>query len=478
MANTLSKNQVYAICNEIYKQATGQQSIQAVDTSSFVAMGTTLLATGYDTVSNAISQVLSRTIIDVPMYNRKLRGLKADSIRFGNMVRRISIQEKSAPFETDHREPLTDGQSVDMYTINKPKAVQVNWYGQNVYEKSITIYKDQLDVAFSSEAEFAKFIACVMRDIQNKIEKIHEEEARATLANMIGAKVLGDNTNVFYLFDLYYTETGVSLTASTYKDPQYYPDFCKWAFGFINTISDLMEEYSNKFHINIASGDVVDFTPKKRQKMYLYAPEINQISARIYSSIFSPEFIKYVDFEKVNFWQNINDPMKVQVKPSYQRKSDGVAVVADNAVTVNNIFGVLFDEEACGFTTINEWASPTPFNSKGGYQNIFYHFTNRPVCNMFKNFCLFLLDNAPEYDLTVTKGSHTNLTIKVNGTSISASTASDAYKLGDTIEITASAGSGYTLTTFTVNGDDVEGGSITLQADGDLTIVTAATQNA
>lgn len=478
MANTLTKNQVYAICNEIYKQATGQQSMRAVDTASFCAMGTTLLACGFDTVSESISQVLSRTFVDVPMYNRKMRGLKADSIRFGNMVRRISIVEKASPFETDHREPLTDGQSVDMFTINKPKSVQVNWYGQNVYEKSVTIYRDQLDVAFSSEAEFAKFISGVYRDIQNKIEKVHEEEARATLANMIGAKCLSDNENVFYLFDLYYTETGVSLTKSTYKDPQYYADFCKWAFGFINSISDIMEEYSNKFHINLASGDVVDFTPKTRQKMYLFAPEINQISARIYSSIFSPEFIKYVDFEKVNFWQNINDPMKIMVKPSYQRKSDGLAVASEDSLTVDNIFGVLFDEEACGFTTINEWSAPTPFNAKGGYQNIFYHFTNRPVCNMFKNFCVFLLDNAPEYDLTVTKGAHTNITIKVNGTSITASTTSDAYKLGDTIEISASPASGYDLTTFTVNGDDVEGTSITLQATEDLTIVTAATQQA
>lgn len=477
MANTLTKNQVYSIVNEVYKQATGQQSMRAIDSSSFCAMGTTLLQMGLDTVSSSISQVLSRTIIDVPMYNRKLRGLKADSIRFGNMVRKISIVEKDSPFETDEREPLTDGQSVDMFKINKPKAVQVNWYGENVYQKHVTIYKDQLDVAFSSEAEFAKFIAGIYRDIQNKINKVHEEEARLTLANMIGAKVLSDNANVFYLFDLYYAETGVSLTTATYKDPQYYADFCKWAFGFINSLSDVMEEYSNKFHINLSVGDVIDFTPKTKQKMYLFAPEINQISARIYSSIFSPEFIKYVDFEKVNFWQNINDPMKIQVKPSYQSKLNGHAVVANEAITVDNIFGVLFDEDACGFTTVNEWSAPTPFNSAGGYQNVYYHFTNRPVCNMMKNFCVFILGNAPTTDLTVTKGTHTTITMKKNGQSMSATTASDALKIGDIVEVTATAGSGYDLTTFTVNGADVTS-PYTFYVDGDVTVVTAATQQA
>lgn len=471
--NTLSKTQVYTIVNEIYKQATGRQDIRAVDTGSFIAMGTTLLATGLDTVSSSISQVLSRTIIDVPMYNRHLRGLKSDTIRFGNMVRRISIQEKSSgPVETDHREPLTDGQSVDMFTINKPKAVQINWYGQNVYEQSVTIYKDQLDVAFNSEADFAQFIAGVYRDLRNKVEKIHEEEARATLANMIGAKVRSDNANVFYLFDLYYAETGVSLTTATYKDPQYYPDFCKWAFGFINTISDMMEEYSNKFHINLDSGDVLGFTPKNKQKMYLFSPEINQISARIYSSIFSPEFIKYVDFEKVNFWQNINDPMKIIVKPSYQRPSDGRAVVETNAITINNIFGVLFDEDACGFTTVNEWASPAPFNSKGGYQNIFYHFTNRPVCNMFKNFCVFILGSATTYDLTVT-ATHATATVKVNGSTVTP--GSDALKEGDRAVLTASAEDTYELTTLTVNGTAVES-PYEFYVSADTTIVATGTK--
>lgn len=472
--NTLSKTQVYTIVNEIYKQATGQQAIRAVDTGSFIAMGTTLLATGYDTVSNSISQVLSRTIVDVPMYNRKLRGLKADSVRWGNMVRRISIMEKSSgPMETDHREPLTDGQSVDQQTINKPKAIQVNWYGQNVYEQSVTIYRDQLDVAFSSEAEFAAFISGVYRDLRNKVEKIHEEEARATLANMIGAKVRSDGANVFHLFDLYEAETGVSLTSATYKDPDKYPDFCRWAFGFINTISDLMEEYSNKFHVNLDAGDVIDFTPKSKQKLYLFAPEINQISARIYSTTFSPEFIKYVDFEKVNYWQNINTPKKIIVKPSYQRPSDGRAVVETSSVTIDNIFGVLFNEDACGFTTVNDWSAPASYNAKGGYQNIFYHFTNRPMCNCFKAFCVFLLDSATTYSVSST-ATHATVTVTADGTTITPGT--DTIAQGSRVVVTAAAASTYELTTFTVNGTAVTS-PYEFYPSGNITIVATGTSS-
>ena len=472
--NTMSYDQVYSIMNEILAQSQGTQSIRAVDTASFIACGTTVLEKGVDSAINAISVVLSKTLWDNRPYNRKFKGMQMDSIRFGNFVRKITIVDGT--FEQDKRLPLTDGQSVDPFTINKPKALQTNWYGIDVYEKSVTIFKDQLDVAFSSEAEFGRFISLVYSNIRDQFEKAYEETARATLANMIGAKVKSDAKNVYYLFDEYYTATGISLTSATYRDPQYYMDFCKWAFGFINTISDFMEERSAKYHINLPGKTIMKHTPKNKQKMYLYSPEINQVSARIYSSVFSPEFLKYVDFEKVNFWQNIDDPAKIIVKPSYTNSGDGTVVEEEDSITVNNIFGVLFDEDACGYTRINNWSAPSPFNPKGGYTNVFWHESLRPWNSLFENFVVFILDNKPTFDLTVTKGTHTTITITKNGTSMSATTASDAIALGDLITITATAGSGYDLTTFTVNGDD-ETSPVTLYADADLTIVTAATEN-
>lgn len=48
MARTLTPIDVYAIVNAMVEEATGQQAtLQAVDTSSFIAAGETILATGY-----------------------------------------------------------------------------------------------------------------------------------------------------------------------------------------------------------------------------------------------------------------------------------------------------------------------------------------------------------------------------------------------------------------------------------------------
>lgn len=451
--NDLTFTQQASLLNEIASQAMGSQQIRATDLTEFCAQAQTVLKCGYDVVSNSIQQVMSATIFATRKYDRKLKGMKANSIRFGNHVRKINVADK--PLEDDSTQTLVDGQSVDMYTVNKPKVIQTNFYGLNTYQKSITIYKDQLDVAFSSPEEFGAFIAMVFENISNQIEKTHEEEARATLCNMIGAKMLGDSANVFYLFDEYSKDTGISLTPETYKDPRYYPDFAKWAFGFINTISDKLTEYSYKYHMNlrkaVTGGDDIIYniprhTPKAKQKFYVIASEINQVTSRIFSSVFSPEFLKIVDFEKLSFWQNIDDEKTVICKPNYI-DSYGEVQKAESSVSVPMVFGCLFDEDACGFTTVKEWSGATPFNVKGAFTNHYYHFQNRPWVDMSENFILFLLDYAPmdvsSSTLAVTQGASNTVTVTgAHGTVTVAVTGNDGVSASlsnGTLTVTASA---------------------------------------
>ena len=71
MANDLTFNQLSTVLNSILLQATGINSISVVDTSSFVTAGQEALKAGYDTLSTAISQVLSRTIFSIRPYTSK-----------------------------------------------------------------------------------------------------------------------------------------------------------------------------------------------------------------------------------------------------------------------------------------------------------------------------------------------------------------------------------------------------------------------
>ena len=143
MANDLTFNQLSTVLTAITNQATGVNNIEAVDTASFISVAQTALKTGYDPLTTAISQVLSKTIFSVRPYTRKFKGLNVSNQRYGNHVRKLLTIDK--PFEDDDRLKLVDGESIDQYKVNKPKVLQTNFYGANQYQKSVTIYEDQLD---------------------------------------------------------------------------------------------------------------------------------------------------------------------------------------------------------------------------------------------------------------------------------------------------------------------------------------------
>lgn len=399
MANDLSFDQLSTVLTAITNQATGVNNIAPIDTASFVSVANTALKKGYDPLATAISQVLSRTIFSVRPYTRKFKGLNVSNQRYGNHVRKLLTIDK--PFEADDRLKLVDGASIDQYKVNKPKVLQTNFYGASQYQKSVTIYKDQLDCAFSSPDEFASFISMVMQNASDMIEQAHEETARATINNLISgiyaaettqgtgntmAKSNGGKRAVNLLF-LYNQTTGGSLRVADVFKPANFEFFIKFAFSTINTLADLMTDRNTLFSSQLTSYEIIRHTPKNRMKFYLYADLVNKINSEVYSTVFNPDFLKLVDFEKVNFWQSSLNPSEINSKPVMLNKDGELG--NPGAVTINNVFGVLFDEEAAGYTTVNEWSQPSPFNAKGGYYNQFWHFTDRYWNDFTENAIVF-----------------------------------------------------------------------------------------
>lgn len=378
-----------AILNEIVNQATGKSTVSAIATSDFTSVATTALGLGIDPLLNAISQVLSRTIFSIRPYSRKFKGLYQDNMRFGNHVRKLNIADSD--WDKDDRYDLTDGTSVDDQVVAIPKVLQTNFYGQNVYQRQVTLFRDQLNVALQNEQEFQRFVTMIMTNASDLIEQAHEATARMTLANFIGGKVKGDTANVIHLVTKYNDVAGTTLTADTVKQPENFVPFMKWATGYIKTVSDWMTERTQKFHINVTGKEISRHTPYNKQKLYLYSEELNNIDASVMTSIFNDSYLKMADHEKVGFWQNIDNPDGINVKASYM-DATGTVVSDTEGTATSNIFGVLFDEEAVGITTYGEWSAPSPFNARGGYSNIFWHFNDRYYNDFTENGVVFLLD--------------------------------------------------------------------------------------
>lgn len=377
------------ILNAIVKQATGQSTIGGIDTGKFISVANVALGISTDALLGAISQVITRTIFSIRPYTRKFKGLYKDSLAYGNHVRKLNIGDKD--LEKDLRYDLTDGASVDAQVVSKPAILQTNIYGQNVYSKHITIFRDQLNIALSSEEEFQRFITMLMSNASDMIEQAHETTARATLANYINGKVVGDTENTIHLVTEYNSITGLNLDSKTVRKPENFVPFCKWMFGRIMGLSKLMTERSLKFHTNITGYNIMRHTPTDRQKLYLFAPDMINIDTSVLSGVFHDEYLKLLDYEAVNFWQSIKNPMEINNQPKYLL-ANGQASSPEEAKTTSNIMGVLFDDEAIGINTISEWSSPTPFNARGGYSNIWWHFNDRYYNDFTENGLVFLLD--------------------------------------------------------------------------------------
>lgn len=401
--NDLSFNQLSTVLRAITNQATGVNNITPLDTSSFVSVAQTALKTGYDPLTTAISQVLSKTIFSVRPYTRKFKGLNVSNQRYGNHVRKLLTIDK--PFEDDDRLKLDDGVSIDQYKVNKPHVLQTNFYGANVYQKSVTIYKDQLDCAFSSPDEFAAFISMVMQNSSDMIEQAHEETARATIANLIGgiyaAEVLDTSAGLLAqanggrrainLLKLFNESTGLALKVVDVFKTENFESFVKFAFSTVNTIADLMTDRNSLFCSQLTNYKVIRHTPKERMKFYLYTDLVNKINSEVYSTVFNPDFLKVVDFEKVNYWQAALSPSSINVKRTMLKKDGALSVGVQSRI--DNVFGVLFDEDAAGYTTLNEWAQPSPFNARGGYYNQFWHFTDRYWNDFTENAVIFFIED-------------------------------------------------------------------------------------
>ena len=401
MPSDLTFNQLSTVLSDIVAQATGQKALAPLNTASFITVAKKGLEAGYDPLSTAISQVLSRTIFSVRPYSRKFKGLNVSNQRYGNHVRKLLTIDK--PFEDDDRLKLVDGESIDQYRVNKPKVLQTNFYGANVYQKSVTIYKEQLDCAFSSPDEFASFISMVMQNSSDMIEQAHEETARATIGNLIAgiyametdtgktgtAKATGQKRAV-NLLALYNQESGKSLTVADVFKPENFESFIKFTFSSINTIADLMTDRNSLFCSQLTDYPILRHTPKNRMKFYLNSNLVNKINSEVYSSVFNPDFLKLVDFETVNYWQSPLSSAAVKANVSVL-KNDGALADMPN-ISVASVLGVLFDEEAAGYTTVNQWSKPSPFNARGGYYNQFWHFTDRYWNDFTENAVIFYLE--------------------------------------------------------------------------------------
>ncbi len=368
--NNMSIEQAYALVAELHEQATGQKTVAPVDLTSFISVAQTTLAAGYEPVLNAISQVIGRTLVAVRPYARKFAGLEVSNEKWGGIVRKLSFIDAD-PIANPSFE-LADGVSYDPFVVRKPKVIETRFVGSLVYQDCVTVFRNQLDLAFTGPEELARFMSGLMLAISNKREQWLEELSRSALCNFIGAKAIVDSgAGMIHLLTEYNTATGASpaFTATTIRQPANWGPFVRWAYGRISELSQKMTERSVLYQAPITGAEIARHTPIEDQKIYILDNILGSMKAEVLSTTYNPGFLSLADVEGVGYWQNIQNPDEIQVTPEYMDAS-GVAVDG-TAQSLSAVIGVMFDRDAIGYNIYQDTLDASPFNPKGQYYNLF-----------------------------------------------------------------------------------------------------------
>jgi len=375
--NSLSYEQISAVLNDLTKQVVGSDALAAIDTGNFTSVATKLLQQGTDPLLNAISQMVGKTIFSVRPYNRKLKGIQVDNQRWGYITRKLAVVDKD--FENDASFTMSDNGMYSHWYVNMPNILQLNYYGQNAFEKSVSIFKNQLDGAFTSREQFGSFIGMVMQNAYDQIEQSRETMARMTLGNFIAGKIAGSN-GVIHLVTEYNAFTGASpaLTWAQIKaDAEEYERFIKWMYGRVATLSELMTERTTLYQMNVVGKPITRHTPIDRQKVYILSSFLNDMKSQVLSGTYHDNFLEYADTEAISFWQSPEDPYKINMKAAYLDTATGNITEQQAAVENDGIVGVIFDEDALGLTVMDTWTQNTGMNAKYGYDTTYFHYLVR-----------------------------------------------------------------------------------------------------
>lgn len=411
MARSLTPTDAYALINLMVKEATGQDAtIQAVDSSSFVSVGETLLRTGTENTLNAFSIVLGRTFAAVRPYKAKLMIINAlNSGRYTSRVRKISYYSREAEASgafntnlyTNHAMGFDNGSNPSggtprslptMWEQNQPVPLELNFAGRSVWDDSTTVYEIQLQQAFRDEQSFIAFIEGILVEKGNDIESQKEAFNRATLLNYM-AGIYDMNSVAGGAFDLAAGFNAKFGTAYVRQDllTTYFKEFLEYVVATIRLLSDTLENRSVKYHwsptrtIGGVNYVLMRHTPKAKQRLILYKPFIYDAEARVLPEIFNDEYLKLENYEGVTFWQNERNPSAISVKPAIPDVTSPTAQIAGAQVDLEYVVGVLYDEDAMMVDYQLDESYSTPVEARKRYRNIWWHFSKNSINDFTEN---------------------------------------------------------------------------------------------
>ena len=421
MPRRLNVTDGYAIINAMSAEMLGSNAtIQAIDESSFASVGESLLNSGIDEVINTLSLVCSRDLIAIRPYAAKFRLINAlDSGMFSNRIRKISYYAKNAvptgASNTDlYPENLGMGfdngvhqggtppvdKSVESMWLQSTPVVWQSWFGGAIeWQYPYTLYENALKAAFRSGQEWADFLNGFLVSVANDIETEKEAFSRLVVLNLIAgvADLTASMPKSFRnLTSEFNTKFGTTYTTAQLKTT-YLSEFLAFFVATVKTDSDMLENRSTLYHWSPAKtvGGVSYVLPRQTkkadQRMMMISKFWNDAEALVLPQIFNPQYLSLDNFEKIDYWQNINDPMAISVTPAIPNVSSPGAQTTGAAVSLSNVLGIIYDRDAMMVDFHLEDVTSTPVEARKHYRTIWNTINKNPLNDFTENVIVYYM---------------------------------------------------------------------------------------
>ena len=403
--------------NLMLRQATGEQAITVTDTSSFISAGELIMATGMENVTNSVSIVMNRLIVASRAYNARMRIVRADEVgSYSNRARKISFYSQNALPDGSHNTDLftnlaagyTSGDNGGASTKSQweqhpAMPLEMNFAGTNVWQHCITMYEDQLKIAFRNENEFNRFVSGYLQEHANDIEQEREGFFRILMLNRIAmtfdmtADMPGALVDLTTEFNNFYN---TSYTSAQLRST-YLKEFLAFMTATIKMYSDFLENRSVNYHWSVpktVGGDtynILRHTPKADQRLALYAPLFRMAESLVLPEIFNPQYLSIENYEPVTFWQAEGQKAGINVTPAIIETDPSDPAygtqIKGTAVSEDYIVGVLFDRDAVFGELQLDRADSTPLEARKHYRNVWNTFAKNGVSDPTENFIVFYM---------------------------------------------------------------------------------------
>lgn len=377
-------NQIYSIVNSVASQAMGSAAISAVDASSFIALGNSVLSsqTNTDAYLNTLVDRIGKTIFSIRAYQAADRDIVRESFEYGCILQKIYVDMPEAKVNNSWNIG-SNGYTPEFAPVIKPTVKQKLFNAISTWEVAVTIPDEILKTAFTSETAMAVFIDAIFTSMENMMQLAMENNINITRAAFIARKLNTHNTcGAINLLANYNDLTGETLTVATCLRDL---GFLKYASQQIKLWTDRMVKMSTLF--NDEAG-YKRHTPKDLQVLDVLADFATSSDIYLQANTYHDELVKMPYYNVVPYWQGSGEGYAFEDTSAVNIKID-----ANTTVNKSGILAVLFDHDAMG-VTIKDRRATTERNNHDEYTN-YYNKANIGYFNdMSENGIVFYIEDV------------------------------------------------------------------------------------